>query len=196
MRGRKERLACTGITLLGLMVLAGAAPTYFRFVRSAPLAGAEVDFQAATRSDWKLTVASQVGADRPDLRLEITNHSKTTWLFPDNGGGSLILERADGTQLKSSIRARALRRIDWLLVSPGETYTSLCQVEVKCLPGGTTRQLTYTSADGTMFSFEPLEPGKYKLRLRYENSISQSIDGQQTWVGKAETAPVEFEILE
>ncbi len=89
-----------------------------------------------------------------------------------------------------------MRRIEWLLVSPGESYTSACQVEVKCLADGTTRQLTYTSADGAMFTFEPLNPGKYKLRFRYENSTPQVIDGQTTWTGKSETAPVEFEIVE
>ncbi len=152
-------------------------------------------FRAAARSQWQTDrQLSPVGVDRPDLRVEIKNGSERAYLFPTIGAGWLTLERADGQKLQSSVRARAQRRIDWLLVPAGESYTALCQVEVKCLADGKTRQLTYTTADGTMFTFEPMSPGKYKLQFRYEMPQSQTIGDQSTWAGNVTTEPVEFEI--
>ncbi len=193
MRIAGRKIGWVGIVLLGVAAATGAGPSYLKLVRSAPLEGATVDFQAATRSYWQLTVSSPVGVDRPDLRLEITNHGSEPWLFSATGGGSLTLERVDGTPLKHWVRARGERRIEWMLVSPGESYTSLCQAEVKGLKDGT-RELVYTSADGTQSGFAPLAAGKYKLQFHYQNAPAQSIDGRTTWTGNVETAPIEFEV--
>ncbi len=118
------RLAATwtAAVWLGVVAAFGAGPGYLKLVRSAPHDGATVDFQAATRSHWQVTVSSPVEADHPDVRLEITNHSDEPLLFSATGGGALVLERADGTPLKTWVRARGERRIEWLLVSPGESY--------------------------------------------------------------------------
>ncbi len=69
-------------------------------------------------------------------------------------------------------------------------------MEIKWSKETQARELIYTSADGTQFGFAPLAAGKYKLHFRYENSTANSIDGRKTWTGKAETAPVEFEVVE
>jgi hypothetical protein len=189
-------LTWAATVLIGARSLAGAEPPYLEWHRSAPTEGAVVDFRVATRSHWRFTVSSPVGVDRPDLRIEISNNSKTGYLFPAISAGWLTLERVDGKELKSFIRARGERRIEWLLVPPGETYAALCDVQVKCLADGKTRQMTYTSADGTMSTFEPMSPGKYKLHFRYELSNSQTIGEYATWAGKAVTGAVEFDITD
>jgi hypothetical protein len=172
-----------------------------------------VDFRVVVDAKVKAPAAGAGGKQPLSLGLRITNHSgkpfrfnlyDTVWRDWSVAGG-IELRTSGGKSIQVGGGRKDSRPALPVLLETGESTMVWGKAHLEWLKGATSLRLSGEDGSGGYWYFDGLTPGKYRLRIRYENTAKQTEAllrdrpavadaGPPFWVGKAGTAEVEFEI--
>lgn len=79
-------------------------------------------------------------------------------------------------------------------VAPGEKYVLNLPGQMSWRPDNSLR-LKIQDAFGSIWWIQPLQAGTHLLQLSYESLSTTKTNTENIWVGRAEIAPVSFQIM-
>ena len=132
-----------------------------------------------------------------ELGLRVANVSDKPLTVWTDDAARPRLTTADGKELNPDVHLRRdLRKIGLpVTLAPGESWTWRPAASLQWTNDRSTLMLSGPlGGDAGDWSFTTLHPGKYRLVIQYASTTTKYVD-IPVWAGKAETEPVEFEIV-
>ncbi len=146
----------------------------------------QVEFQAVAPATWPSPPRGKTRSI--PLILRMTNHGETPLRFKLIDTLHVSLRAEDGTELREMFARDATSRAGWFSapVMPGKSLEINRQATLEWQADGTLR-LSGPDGFGGLWWFDGLKPGRYVVRLQYENDRERADDNTLLWRGKVQT---------
>ncbi len=195
-------LGVAALLLLGATATHGGPKPYTRLAESKPVQVNGAEFVALAEEEW-VACNPPYGRDPIEVQLRITNRGDKDLVFPTFDTFQIVLKTPDETKIRmDGGRDHTLRGAKPVLIRPGASYCLCRKAELCWNKDGKSRTFVYQDGTGSMFSYGPLQAGKYTLSFWYAldekkaATHSKLMGNIPVWSGKAVTHEVPFEVVD
>jgi hypothetical protein len=174
-------------------------PRVLHIKESKPVTSGNARFVAVSQVEWK--VPKRVGARIAiETQLRITNLSKDDTTFPTFDSFGINLKKPDGAPIKPRSGRDITAFTSPIRLAPEASYSISREAQVRWNAETKSATLTYYDGTGSVFEFQSLRPGSYKLGFWYSTTdgnsknIPKDNDAGAAWSGNVVTDEVLVEI--
>jgi RNA polymerase sigma factor (sigma-70 family) len=162
--------------------------------KSPPVTVNGVEFQAVI--DPTCVVPPPGGRQRVQLGVRCTNRGDRQVLLHLGNLFMPAVQALDGSALVLSYGRNGSRVPGVLVIEPGRSETVLLNGTLVREKDGPGLRLEGSDPSGGSWSVRGLRPRKYRLSVRYSNTLPTDAVARRCWVGEVTTNEIDFEITE